>query len=144
MGAIVLSEHEQLCRTAHQQVAMLRHLYQDLLVDEGEGPEIPGFSVRDRMNELAHTGDLLSAKLKALGLLPASPDPEWEGVLEAVTKLKRAFSAEGDTVFAERLAEEEDELLGLLQSLAHHDPDPALDDSAERAREALKRLGSAG
>ncbi len=143
MSDIVLTEHQQLCRTAHQQIAMLRHLYDDFLVGGSTDSAIRGFSAGDRIRELHQAEGILSAKLEALDLLPASPDPEWEGVLEAVTRLKRVFSAEGDTALAERLYEEELELLRLSERLAQHDPDPALGASIELTREALQRLKSA-
>jgi hypothetical protein len=145
MGDIVLTEHQQLCRTAHQQVAMLRDLYDHLLLDEDSGLEleIPGFSARDRMGELEHDSEMLAAKLDALELLPAPPDPEWEGVLEALAKLKRALTGQGDSGVLDRFVQEEGELLRLTEGLAQHDRDPALAESIAKTRAALGRLQSA-
>lgn len=143
MGNIVLTEHEQLCRTAHEQVAILRGLYEHLLLEEGSEAKIPGFSAGDRVSELQHVSEMLSAKLEALDLLPALPDPEREGVLMAFAKLKDAFTSEGDADFTVRLGEEEGELLRLSECLAQHDHDPALGDIIEQTRVACERLRSA-
>jgi hypothetical protein len=143
MGDIVLTEHEQLCRTAHQQVALLRDLYDHLLLDESSGLEIPGFNARDRVHELQDDGEMLGTKLEALGLLPAPPDPEREVVLEALAKLKRALTGQGDAGVAGRLIEEESELLRLSEGLAQHDRDPALVQAISRTRAAVERLKSA-
>jgi hypothetical protein len=143
MGKILLTEHEQLCRAAHQQVAMLRDLYDHLLLDESSGQEIPRFSARDRMRELHHDSELLAAKLDALDLLPAPPDPEREGVLESLAKLKRALTDEGDAGIAERLVQEECELAQLCEGLAQHDRDPALAESIVKTHAAIERLTAA-
>jgi hypothetical protein len=143
MADIVLTEHQQLCRTAHQQVALLRDLYAHLLLDENSGLEPPGFSARDRIRELEHDGELLAAKLAALDLLPAPPDPEWEGVLEALAKFKGALTGRADAGAAGRLIEEEAELLRLIEGLAQHDRDPALARSIAKTRAALERLRAA-
>jgi hypothetical protein len=142
MGNVVLTEHQQLCRAAQQQAAMLRDLYDHLLLDEGSGLRIPGFSVRDRMRELEHDSEMLASKLAALDLLPMHPDPEREAVLESLAKLKGALSNRSDAGVAERLIEEEGELVRLSECLARHDPDPALARSIAKARAALERLGS--
>jgi hypothetical protein len=142
MGDIVLTEHQQLCRTAHQQVAMVRDLYDHLLLDEDSGVEIPGFNAHDRMNELGRDSEMLAAKLDALDLLPAPPDPEWEGVLESLAKFKRALTQQREAGVAERLIKEESELARLSECLAQHDPDPALARSIERTHAALERLGA--
>jgi hypothetical protein len=143
MGDIVLTEHEQLCRTAHQQVAMLRDLYDHLLLDEDSGLEIPGFSAHDRMHELGQDSEMLAAKLDALDLLPAPPDPEWEGILESLAKFKRALTHERDAGVAERLSKEEGELARLIECLAQHDRDPALAQSLAKTQAALERLRAA-
>lgn len=143
MGDIVLTEHEQLCRTAHEQVAILQSLYDHLLLDESSETKILGFSARDRVRELKHASEMLSHKLEALDLLPAIPDPEREGVLAVFAKLKHAFDSESDSALAERLGEEEGELLRLSECLAQHDRDPALSESLERTRVVCQHLKSA-
>jgi hypothetical protein len=71
------------------------------------------------------------------------PDPERELMLESLAKFKSALTQQPDAGAAERLIEEEGELLRLTESLAQHDRDPALVQSVAQTRAAHERLRSA-
>jgi hypothetical protein len=143
MNNILLSEHQQHCRAAHQQVLLLRDLYEDLLLDDDCGLEISKLGGGKRAHELGIDSEILDAKLAELELLPAPPDPEREGVLEALARLKSALGSAEDTPFIDRLVAEEKVLLELCEALAVHDPDPAIADVIARTRSAVERLRGA-
>lgn len=143
MNNILLSEHQQHCRAAHQQVLLLRDLYEDLLLDDDCGLEISRLGGGKRAHELGIDSEILDAKLAELELLPAPPDPEREGVLEVLAKLRSALGPAEGTPFIDRLAAEEQELMELCEALAIHDPDEAIADIIARTRSALERLRAA-
>lgn len=141
MPEAVLTEYQSACRAAHEQVQLLRHLYERLLDDESA--RLNGqLNVDGRTRQLERDQNLLAGRLEKLGLLQSQPDPEKERLLELFTDLKRAFSDKDDRAVAERLIKEERNYLQFMQEAAGHDSDETLSDAILQTRAALAHLGT--
>ena len=139
MAETVLTELQSACRAAHEQVQLLKDLYQHLSERAAEGATGAVDAAR-RIQELDSYQALLARKLEELDLLPKQPDPEREGLLELLTEVKAAFTAEDRPAVSERLAAEERELRKLTTQLLQHEDDTAVRDACAATEQAIANL----
>lgn len=139
MPSTVLTEFQSACRAAHEQVQMLKDLYEHLC-----GPQshlaAASIDVEHRVAELTSLQEVLSQKLEQQDLLPTQPDPERESLLELITGVKATVTGEEKPAADERLATEESELLQYVEKILEHDNDVSLEEARARTRDAIARL----
>jgi hypothetical protein len=139
MPNTLLTEFQSACRAAHEQVQLLKDLYEHLC-----GPQshlaAASIDVEHRVAELTSLKDVLSQKLEQQDLLPTQPDPERESLLELITGVKATVTGEEKPAADERLATEESELLQHIEKMLEHDDDASLEEARSRTRDAIARL----
>ncbi|MEX2495838.1 MAG: hypothetical protein WD448_07105 [Woeseia sp.] len=138
MNNLVLTEYQSACRAAHEQVQLLRDLYEHLSSSHSAVASDPG--VQQRLGELQGFLDVLARELERQDLLPSQPDPEKEEALEFLTGLKGRFTTDDNSAVRQRLAAEEKELLRLIGTLRRENSAVAPDDCLAATREAIHRL----
>jgi hypothetical protein len=139
MPNTLLTEFQSACRAAHEQVQMLKDLYEHLC-----GPQshhaAASIDAKHRVAELTSLQEVLSQKLEQQDLLPTQPDPERESLLELITGVKATVTGEEKPAADERLATEESELLQHIESMIEHDDDASLEEARARTRDVIARL----
>jgi hypothetical protein len=141
MPGTVLTEYQSACRAAHQQVQLLRNLYEHIARKENLRA-VASIDVDRRIRELRSFQETLSRKLEEQELLPMHPDPEKEGLLELLTDVKAAFSGDDRRAADDRLTAEESELLRLTEQMLAHDEDAAVAEACAGTRDAIARLSA--
>lgn len=139
MPGFVLTEYQSACRAAQEQALLLEDLYQRLL-NHDAWSESAGFPAGERARELREFRELLEQALHKEDLLPTQPDPEKEELLELVTELKGALTANEHAAIADRLVSEECGLLRLGEQMQERAPSDAIDRELARTRSAVRRL----
>lgn len=137
----VLTRYESACRGGHAQAQLLMHLYEQIVEDVPDSL-IARLNISDRLKQLRRARHSLSEKLSELDLLQTEPDPEREKLLELITNLKRAFTADDEHAINDRLATEESEFLKFVQEVADQASDELVEHIVVQTRAAIELLKS--
>lgn len=137
----VLTRYESACRGGHAQAQLLMHLYEQIVEDVPDSL-IARLNISDRLKQLRRARQSLSEKLSELDLLQTEPDPEREKLLELITNLKRAFTADDEHAINDRLATEESEFLKFVQEVADQASDELVGHIVVQTRAAIELLKS--